>query len=75
MVSANPLEVTDPDIPPVFSGYPSQDRSGWDEFWAEYRRLTGPLAERASEFHQQCGAPPLPNIRSDAPNSTGTGAS
>ena len=61
VVSANPLEITDPDLPPVFSGYSSRDRSGWDEFWVEYRRLTDPLVERSSAFHQQCGAPPLPD--------------
>ena len=61
VVSANPLEITDPDIPPVFSGYPSRDRSGWDDFWVEYRRLTDPLVERSSAFHQQCGAPPMPD--------------
>ena len=61
VVSANPLELTAPDIPPVFSGYPSNDRSGWDEFRAEYRRLTDPLIERSSAFHQQCGAAPLPD--------------
>src|SRR6185312_2826235 len=60
-VSVNPLEITDPDIPPVFSGYPSRDRSGWDDFWVEYRRLTDPLVERSSAFHRQCGAPPLPD--------------
>jgi MGT family glycosyltransferase len=60
IVSANPLEITDPDIPPVFSGYPADDRTGWQQFRAEYRRLTGPLARRLSDFHQQCGAKPLP---------------
>ena len=45
----------------MFSGYPSNDRSRWDEFWTEYRRLTDPLIERSSAFHQQCGAPPLPD--------------
>ena len=38
IVSCNPLEIRDPDIPPVFSGYPAGDRSGWDEFRAEYDR-------------------------------------
>lgn len=60
-VGANPLEITDADIPPVFSGYPSRDRAGWDDFRVEYRRLTDPLVERSSAFHQQCGAPPLPD--------------
>ena len=60
MVSANPLEMDDPEIPPVFSGYPSEDRSGWDEFRAEYRRLLDPLIADLSEFNQSKGAPPLP---------------
>ena len=38
IVSCNPLEIRDPDIPPVFSGYPAGDRSGWDEFHAEHDR-------------------------------------
>jgi MGT family glycosyltransferase len=61
VVSANPLEIGDPEIPPVFSGYPATDTTGWDEFRAEYRRLVGPLAQRFSEFHQKCGAQPLPD--------------
>jgi UDP:flavonoid glycosyltransferase YjiC (YdhE family) len=61
MVSANPLEMPDPEIPPVFSGYPSADRSGWDEFRAEYRRLHDPLIADLSEFNQSKGAPPLPD--------------
>ena len=32
VVSANPLEIGDPDIAPVFSGYPAASRAGWDEF-------------------------------------------
>jgi MGT family glycosyltransferase len=60
MVSANPLEMDDPEIPPVFSGYPAGDRSGWKEFRAEYRRLLDPLIGELSEFNQSKGAPPLP---------------
>jgi UDP:flavonoid glycosyltransferase YjiC (YdhE family) len=59
MVSANPLEMDDPEIPPVFSGYPSGDRSGWDEFRAEYRRLLDSPIGELSEFNQSKGAPPL----------------
>jgi UDP:flavonoid glycosyltransferase YjiC (YdhE family) len=61
MVSANPLEMDDPDIPPVFSGYPSDGRTGWDEFRAEYRRLHDPLIGDLSEFNQSKGAAPLPD--------------
>ena len=60
MVSANPLEMHDPEIPPVFSGYPAGDRSGWEEFRAEYRRLHDPLIADLSEFNQSKGAAPLP---------------
>jgi hypothetical protein len=38
IVSCNPLEVEAPGIPPAFSGYPADDRSGWDAFRAEYDR-------------------------------------
>ena len=40
----------------MFSGYPSDDRSGWDEFRAEYRRLHDPLIADLSEFNQSKGA-------------------
>jgi MGT family glycosyltransferase len=59
IVSCNPLEIQDPDIPPVFSGYPTADRSGWDAFRAEYVRVH---AELHAEFSTHCverGAPPL----------------
>ena len=60
MVSANPLEMHDAEIPPVFSGYPADDHTGWDEFRAEYRRLHDPLIADLSEFNQSKGAAPLP---------------
>ena len=37
-MSCNPLEMPDPDLPPVFSGLPAADRSGWEAFRAEYER-------------------------------------
>jgi MGT family glycosyltransferase len=61
MVSANPLEMRDPAIPPVFSGYPSGDRSGWDEFNAEFYRLHDPLLNQLNEFNVKHGADPLPD--------------
>ena len=30
IMSCNPLEMKDPDLPPTFSGYPIDDPSGWD---------------------------------------------
>jgi MGT family glycosyltransferase len=60
IVSCNPLEMKDPNIPPAFSGYPTGDRSGWDEFWAEYDRVLGPIQEEFGAWVEEQGAPPLP---------------
>src|SRR5690242_275433 len=32
VASCNPGEVEDPDVPPLFSGYPAADRTGWDAY-------------------------------------------
>ena len=50
----------DAEIPPVFSGYAAADRTGWDEFRAEYARLSGPLQAAHSAFSEEAGAGPLP---------------
>jgi MGT family glycosyltransferase len=60
IVSCNPLELKDPNLPPVFSGYPTDDRSGWNEFWAEYDRVLGPIHEEFGAWVEEQGAPPLP---------------
>jgi UDP:flavonoid glycosyltransferase YjiC (YdhE family) len=65
ITSCNPLEWKDPDIPPVFSGYPAGDRSGWDEFWTEYDRILGPQVAAFSEWLASRGAPPLPGRNRD----------
>jgi MGT family glycosyltransferase len=62
IVSCNPLEIPDPDIAPVFSGYPEHDRSGWDEFRAEYRRTCGPMWAEFDEWVRSQGAPGLPDM-------------
>ena len=59
-VSANPLELEDPALPPPFSGYPAQDRTGWDEFREENRRVHRALLEELNEFCIEKGAGPLP---------------
>jgi len=56
IVSCNPLELKDPDVPPVFSGYPAVDRTGWDEFRAEYARATAELHGEFSAFCEERGA-------------------
>ena len=60
IVSCNPLELKDPELPPPYSGYGTADRSGWDEFRDRYRELHGPLQAEFSSFCQERGAPKLP---------------
>ena len=62
IVSCNPLELRDPDIPPVFSGYPVADRSGWDEFREEHRRTHGDMWADFDAFVRDHGAPALPEL-------------
>ena len=63
IVSCNPAELKDELVPPTFSGYRT-DGAGpqWHEYWAEYRRVLGPLHEAHSEFGAERGAPPLPDL-------------
>ena len=62
MMSCNPLEVRGPDVPPVFSGLPSDDRSQWADFRAEYDRTHRPMWEAYNEWVQTCGAPALADL-------------
>jgi MGT family glycosyltransferase len=59
IVSCNPLEMRGPDIAPVFSGYPADDRTGWEEFRAEFVRSHRPMWEDFNAWCQEQGAPPL----------------
>ena len=62
IMSCNPLEMKDPDLPPTFSGYALADRSGWKEFRAEYERSHRPTWEKYNQFVLEQGAPPLPYL-------------
>jgi MGT family glycosyltransferase len=62
IVSCNPLELKDPRLPPPFSGLPTDDDSGWEDFRVEYRRQIGDLQASFSDFCVQRGAPPLPDL-------------
>ena len=62
IVSCNPAELKDPDIAPTFSGYAASDRSGWDEFRAEYERTHRELWSEFDTFMRENGAPPLPDL-------------
>jgi MGT family glycosyltransferase len=62
IVSCNPLEMKDPDLPPTFSGYASDDRTGWEEFRAEYDRTHRRMWEDFDGFMREAGAPALPEL-------------
>src|SRR3712207_1907512 len=59
IVSCNPLELKDPAIPPVFSGYAERDASGWEEFRTEYERTHRDMWRDFDEFVRAAGAPAL----------------
>jgi len=60
IMSCNPLEMKDPDLPPAFSGYTSGDRSGWDEFRRRYRQVNAESWGGFDAFCREGGAPGLP---------------
>jgi MGT family glycosyltransferase len=60
ITSCNPAEIKDPAVPPPFSGYAATDHTGWDEYWAEYRRTLGEMQSRFDAFCRDRGAPALP---------------
>ncbi|MCU1391803.1 MAG: macrolide glycosyltransferase [Ilumatobacteraceae bacterium] len=62
MASCNPLEMRGPEVPPVFSGYATLDRTGWDEFRAEYDRTHRPMWQAYNEWVRSCGAPALGDL-------------
>jgi len=62
IVSCNPLEVKDPGIAPVFSGYPAASRDNWAAFVAEYDRTHRGLWAEFNAFVEASGARPLPDL-------------
>jgi MGT family glycosyltransferase len=62
IMSCNPLEKKDQDLPPTFSGYPIDDRTGWEEFRAEYDRTHRELWSGFDEWMRDQGAPALPDL-------------
>jgi MGT family glycosyltransferase len=59
-VSANPLEMRDPDLPPPLSGLPTDDRSGWQAFSDEYGRQHEELLAEHNDFRASVGVAPCP---------------
>jgi MGT family glycosyltransferase len=62
IVSCNPAEIKDPDVPPTFSGYPAEDRSRWDAFRDEFRRTHADMHADFDAFCRDRGAPALPDL-------------
>ncbi len=62
IVSCNPTEIRDPEVPPPFSGYPVADRSGWPPYEDEYRLTLGDLHTDFDSFCRERGAPALPEM-------------
>jgi MGT family glycosyltransferase len=60
IMSCNPTEMKDPEVPPPFSGLPSDDTGDWDGYWHAYRDAHREMHAEFSEFCQERGAPPLP---------------
>lgn len=61
-VSCQPLEMKGPDVPPVFSGLPSDDPSQWADFRAEYDRTHRDMWAALNDWVQSVGAPPLADL-------------
>jgi UDP:flavonoid glycosyltransferase YjiC (YdhE family) len=62
IVSCNPLEIPGEDIPPAYSGLPSDDRDEWPSFRAEYERTHRGIWAGFNAWVVAKGAPPLPDL-------------
>jgi len=62
IVSCQPLEMRGPDIPPTFSGLPTDDRSEWDAFRAEFDRTHRPMWQAYDEWVRSTGAEALGDL-------------
>ena len=60
IVSCHPGEDPDEKVPPAFSGLPTDDRPGWDEFRAEFRRVHAGLLAEFGQWMREQGARPCP---------------
>jgi MGT family glycosyltransferase len=60
ILSCNPTELKDHEVPPPFSGLPLADRRGWDEYWLELRKTHDSIHAEFDQYCQERGAPPLP---------------
>jgi MGT family glycosyltransferase len=62
IVSCSPLEITDPRLPPPFSGLPSADDAEWSAYRAEFDRTHRAMWTEFNTWVQAQGAEPLPDL-------------
>ncbi len=62
IVSCNPLELPGAGVPPVFSGLPAGDSTGWAAHRAEYDRVVRPLWSDFAAWVTAQGAAELPDL-------------
>jgi MGT family glycosyltransferase len=60
IVSCNPTEIKDPQVPPPFSGLPIEDRGAWGAYREAYREALGGMQAEFDAYCRERGAPPLP---------------
>jgi MGT family glycosyltransferase len=60
VVSCNPLEMRDPDLPPALSGLPAADRRDWQAFRDEYHRVHRDLLAEHNDFRASVGVAACP---------------
>ena len=60
VVSCNPLEMPDDDLPPALSGLPAGDRREWQAFRDEYHRVHRDLLAEHNVFRLSVGVPACP---------------
>ena len=61
-VSCQALEMKGVDVPPTFSGLPSDDHAQWADFRAEYDRTHRAMWGELNEWVQSVGAPALADL-------------
>lgn len=62
IVSCNPLEVRDPELPPPYTGLPAGDSSEWRRYREEYARTHADMHADFDAFCREHGCPPLPEL-------------
>lgn len=62
VVSCVPTEMRDANVPPTFSGLPSDQPETWEPFMEEYRRVLGPIHNQINTYVQEHGCPPLRDL-------------